>query len=96
MLVRYWLLGNPWSLSKYLKKFKISPEKLVASLTATKLNTRVLPLYPEYSLKLTLSIVTVATAEPVLEIGPAPPMAASQTMISYSLEPPDVEDVNIS
>ena len=74
----------------------MSPEKLVASLEATKLNTLVLPLYPEYSLKLTLSIVTVATAEPVLEIGPAPPMAASQIMISYSLDPPAVLEVKIS
>lgn len=33
---------------------------------------------------------------PVLEIGPAPPRAASQTIISYSLAPPLVELVNIS
>jgi len=74
----------------------MSPEKLVASLVATKLNTLVLPLYPEYNLKLTLSMVTVATAEPVLEMGPAPPRAASQIIISYSLDPPAVEEVKMS
>ena len=53
-------------------------------------------MYPEYSLKLTLSMVTVATAEPVLEMGPAPPRAASQIMISYALDPPAVAEVKIS
>jgi hypothetical protein len=34
--------------------------------------------------------------EPVVEIGPAPPMAASQTMISNSSAPVAVLEVNIS
>jgi len=41
-------------------------------------------------------MVGVAMAEPVLEMGPAPPSAASQTMISYWAEPDAVEDVNKS
>ena len=32
----------------------------------------------------------------LLEMGPAPPSAASQIMISYSLDPPAVEEVNMS
>jgi hypothetical protein len=79
-----------------LKKFRISPEKLVVSLVATKLYTVVEPFGPENSFQLTPSMVTVATAEPVLEMGPAPPSAASQIIISYSFEPVAVEDVNIS
>jgi hypothetical protein len=35
-------------------------------------------------------------AEPVEEIGPAPPRAASQTIISYSLEPDALELRNMS
>jgi len=42
------------------------------------------------------AIVGVATGEPVEDIGPAPPKAASQIMISYSLEPVAVLDVKIS
>jgi hypothetical protein len=46
---------------------------------------------------MTPPIVVVAVADPVAEIGPAPPRAASQTIISYSLEPPDATlDVKIS
>jgi len=54
------------------------------------------PFSPLYSLKLTPPIVGVATGEPVLEIGPAPPSAASQIMISYSLEPDADDEVNMS
>jgi len=74
----------------------MSPEKLEVWLVATKLNTIVEPFFPEYSFQLTPSIVTVATAEPVLEMGPAPPNAASQIMISYSFEPVADEEVNMS
>jgi len=41
-------------------------------------------------------MVGVAIAEPVEEIGPAPPRAASQIMISYSSLPVAVLEVNIS
>lgn len=41
-------------------------------------------------------MVAVAIGEPVEEIGPAPPIAANQIMISYSLVPPAVEAVKIS
>jgi hypothetical protein len=41
-------------------------------------------------------IVVVSMAEPVLLIGPAPPRAASQIIISYWSEPVEVEEVNIS
>ena len=34
--------------------------------------------------------------EPVEEMGPAPPKAASQIMISYSLDPVEVDEVNMS
>lgn len=54
------------------------------------------PFGPLYSFQLTLLMVTVAMAEPVLEIGPAPPRAASQIIISYSFEPVEVEEVNMS
>lgn len=54
------------------------------------------PFRPEYSFQLTLLMVTVATADPVLEIGPAPPIAASQIIISYSLVPVAEEEVNMS
>ncbi len=54
------------------------------------------PFGPLYSLKVTPAIVGVATGDPVLEIGPAPPRAASQIMISYSLAPDAVDEVNMS
>lgn len=41
-------------------------------------------------------MVGVAIGDPVLEIGPAPPRAASQTMISYWALPLVVEEVNMS
>lgn len=41
-------------------------------------------------------MVIIAIAEPVLEIGPAPPRAASHIMISYSSDPSAAEDVNKS
>ena len=41
-------------------------------------------------------MVAVAIGDPVEEIGPAPPIAANQIMISYSLVPPAVEAVKIS
>jgi hypothetical protein len=41
-------------------------------------------------------MVGVDTGDPVEDIGPAPPSAASQTIISNSLLPVAVELVNIS
>jgi hypothetical protein len=41
-------------------------------------------------------IVGVETGEPVEEMGPAPPRAASQIMISYSFDPVDVLEVKMS
>ena len=41
-------------------------------------------------------MVGVAIGGPVLEIGPAPPRAASQIMISNSALPLDIELVNMS
>lgn len=96
ILRRYWLEGNPSLLSKYLKKSSRFPEKLVTWLDATKLYTFVEPFSPENSFQLTPSMVGVAIGEPVLEMGPAPPSAVSQIIISYSLEPLAEEDVNIS
>jgi len=96
MLRRYWLDGKPWLLSKYLKKARRSPEKLDFSLWATKLYTVMAPFGPENRFQVTPSMVGVAMGEPVLEMGPAPPSAASQTIISYSSEPVAEEDVNIS
>lgn len=54
------------------------------------------PFSPEYKLNSVPAMVVVAIAEPVEEIGPAPPMAANQIMISYSLVPPAVEAVKRS
>lgn len=65
----------------------MSPEKFVVVDDATKLYTVMLPFFPEYKLHFTPAMVVVATGDPVEEIGPAPPSAASQTMISYSLSP---------
>jgi len=63
---------------------------------ATKLKTVMAPLTPLYSLNTTLASVTVAMLLPVLEIGPAPPIASSQIITSYCADPVDVEDVNMS
>jgi hypothetical protein len=40
--------------------------------------------------------VTVAMGLPIAEMGPAPPSAASQTMISNSFLPPAVDEVKMS
>jgi hypothetical protein len=96
ILVRYWLDEKPSLLSKYSKKLSRSPEKFVASLSATKLYTVVSPFGPENNFQVMPPMLGVETGEPVLEIGPAPPSAASQTIISYSFEPPEEEDVNMS
>jgi hypothetical protein len=96
ILRRYWLDGKPSLLSKYLKKFSRSPEKLETWLETTKLYRVVSPFGPEYSFQPTPSMVGVAIGEPVLEMGPAPPSAVSQTMISYSSEPVAEEEVNMS
>lgn len=94
--VKYCELDNPSLLIRYVRKVCKSPLKLVTSLAATKLKTVVSPFNPLYKLQLTLARVTVATALPVEEMGPAPPSAASQIMISYSLLPLAVEDVKRS
>jgi hypothetical protein len=96
ILKRYWLEGNLKLLSKYVKNWRRLPEKFVASLSATKEYTVVEPFGPLYSLNVTPPIVGVATGDPELEMGPAPPRAASQTMISYWLEPVAVDEVNMS
>ena len=72
-----------------------SPEKLVCWLVATKENTVVEPLGPLKSFHVTPPMVGVAIGEPVLEIGPAPPKAASHTMISYVEDPLGADDVNM-
>jgi hypothetical protein len=54
------------------------------------------PFIPSYSFQLFPASVTVAISFPVAEIGPAPPNAASQIMISYSALPVAVLDVNRS
>ncbi len=54
------------------------------------------PLGPEYKFQTMSLMVGVDTGDPVEDIGPAPPSAASQTIISNSLLPVAVELVNIS
>jgi hypothetical protein len=54
------------------------------------------PFGPEYNLKEDPAMVAVAIGDPVEEIGPAPPRAANQIMISNSLVPPAVDAVNKS
>jgi len=96
-LSRYWLVDKPWFDSRYVKKSFRLPEKLeMLAPLVTKLYTVMAPFLPLYSFQLWPATVGVATGEPVLEIGPAPPRAASQTMISYSALPPEVEEVNMS
>jgi hypothetical protein len=73
-----------------------SPLKSSTAEVATKLKTVVSPLGPLYKSQVVPAMVGVATVLPVEEMGPAPPMASSQIMISYSLLPDADEDVNIS
>jgi hypothetical protein len=73
-----------------------SPEKLATWLVATKLYTVIEPFGPLNSFQLIPAIVGVAIGEPVLEIGPAPPRAASHIMISYSSDPAADDDENMS
>jgi hypothetical protein len=54
------------------------------------------PFIPLYNFQLFPARVTVAIGLPVLEIGPAPPSAASQIIISYSADPAAVLEVNRS
>ena len=54
------------------------------------------PLGPEKSFHEMPLMVGVAIGEPVEEMGPAPPSAASHIMISNSLAPVAVLEVNIS
>jgi hypothetical protein len=96
ILKRYWVEGKPLLLSKYLKKFSRFPEKLITWLEATKLYTFMEPFIPKNSFQLTPLIIGVAMGEPVLEMGPAPPSVVSQIITSYSLEPVEDEDVNMS
>lgn len=95
-LNKYWFDGNPLLLCKYLTNANRSPEKLFTWLEATKLNTFIAPLFPENSFQLTPAMEGVETGDPVLEIGPAPPSAVSQIIISYSVDPVELEDVNMS
>ena len=84
---RIWLPGRPWLLRRYTKNAFRSPLKLLIGLTATNEKTVVCPLGPLYSLNCLPATVTVAIALPVEEMGPAPPRAESQIMISYWAEP---------
>lgn len=71
-------LGTPWFVTKYVKNNFASPLKLVMGfVAATNENTFIEPLNPWYRRHETPAIVTVAIGEPVLEMGPAPPYAAS-------------------
>lgn len=54
------------------------------------------PFGPEYKLNVLPAMTTDAIGDPVDEIGPAPPMAANQIIISYWFLPPAVAAVNIS
>jgi hypothetical protein len=99
MLSTYWLVVKAAlpSVVRYVKNSLRSPEKLVISLWATNEYTVVAPLGPEKRFHACPPIVGVSMGvEPVVEMGPAPPMAASQTMISNSFEPVAVLEVNIS
>lgn len=63
---------------KYVKKAFASPEKFETVLDATKEKTVIEPLGPLYKLQVWPAMLRpVAIAAPVLEIGPAPPKAAS-------------------
>ncbi|GMF14101.1 unnamed protein product [Phytophthora lilii] len=73
-----------------------SPEKLLTVSVVTNEYTVVSPFTPLYRLNSVPAMVVVAIAEPVLEIGPAPPIAANQIIISNSLSPSEVELVNRS
>lgn len=95
-MFRYWLEEKPSLSMRYVKKSMRSPEKLLTVSEATNEYTVVSPLAPVYRLNEVSAMVVVATAEPVLEMGPAPPRAASQIIISNSLSPVDVEAVNKS
>jgi hypothetical protein len=99
MLSTYWLVVKAAlpRVVRYVKNSFRSPEKLVISLWATKEYTVVAPFGPEKRFHAWPPMVGVSIGvEPVVEMGPAPPMAASQTMISNSLAPVAVLDVNIS
>jgi hypothetical protein len=74
----------------------MSPLKFVTSLCATKEKTVVSPLGPLKRFQVDPAMVGVDTGDPVDDIGPAPPRAASQIMISYSDEPVALAAVNMS
>lgn len=93
---RYWLSAMPSLSTRYDKKSYRSPSKSATALLATKLNTCVSPLYPSYKSQVVPAMVGVATVLPVEEMGPAPPRASSQTMISYSSLPVAEDEVNMS
>ena len=94
--VRYREDWRPWLCSKYAKKSIRSPEKVCVDEDATKLYTCMFPFLPDHSSHDIPPMVVDAMAFPVDEMGPAPPRAASQTMISYSALPSAVEDRNMS
>lgn len=82
--------------TSYVKKSHKSPSKSATELLATKLNTYTSPLYPSYKSQVVPAMVGVATVLPVEEMGPASPIASSQTMISYSSLPVAEDEVNMS
>ena len=90
--VRYKLDCNPWFFSRYWKNPIRFPEKLLVGDDATKLYTCMLPFFPDQRSHETSPMVVDATDFPVDEMGPAPPRAASQIMISYSASPLTVEE----
>lgn len=92
----YCVEGMPWLWIKYSKKSKRSALKEVCSVRATKLKTVQEVFGPLKRSQVVPAISTVATGLPVLLIGPAPPRAASQIMISYAPEPPGELLVKIS
>lgn len=70
--------------------------KEVCSVRATKLKTVQEEFGPLKRSQVVPAISTVATGLPVLLIGPAPPRAATQIMISYAPGPPGELLVKIS
>lgn len=94
MVCKYRLSSTPSLSTKNWKKGNRSPLKLLTCSGATKLNTVCAPFEPVKTFQVDPSIVGVAMGvEPELEIGPAPPSAASQIMISYVDPAEELADV---
>jgi hypothetical protein len=93
-----------WLLATKLKTFYTrrnaslaSPFRCVLCVQAEEREAHtILPFIPSYNFQLFPARVTVAIGCPDAEMGPAPPNAASQIMISYCADPVAVLDVNKS